>query len=281
MNPNTLDTSRAFDRVAADYDVTYGSEGNAAMVWMRRENLAFLQHTFPPGSHLVEIGCGTGEEAVTLARGGRTVIATDISARMAAVTRRKAVEAGLKDRVHALALPAGEVGSLKPPHQMDGAYASFGALNCEPKLPAVAQGLARLVKPEGCLVVSVMGRTCLFEFLWYIIRARPRRAVRRMTSGWVRVPVAGEGGREVTVPTRYLSVRQLAQAFAPTWQIETTWAMPLLMPPPYAASLFGRYPKTVARLARWDRRLRHRWPWRYLGDHQVVVFRRRMGEGGE
>lgn len=272
--PNALDTSRAFDRVAGDYDVTYGADGNAAMVWMRVENLAYLARAFPPGSRLVEIGCGTGEEAVALAGGGRAVIATDISARMAAVTRHKAVAADLGDRVHAVALPAGQVGALRPPGPLDGAYASFGALNCEPDLAAVGRGLARLVKRGGLFVTSVMGRTSLFELLWYGLRGRPRRALRRVSGRWVPAPVAGEGGREVTVPTRYLSARQMTRALAPAWQLETVWALPLLMPPPYAASLLNRYPSLSARLARWDRQLRHRWPWRYLGDHLVMVFSR-------
>ncbi len=275
MKPKALETSRAFDRVAGDYDVTYGAGGNAAMQWMRAENLAFLARTFPPGSRLVEIGCGTGEEAVALAGGGRTVVATDISPRMAAATRRKAVAAGVSDRVRAVALPAGGVGTLCLPHELDGAYASFGALNCEYDLSAVGRGLAALVGPGGRFVTSVMGRTCLFEMLWYLLRGQPRRAVRRVTGRWVMAPVAGEGGREVTVPTRYLSARQVARAMAPDWRIETMWALPLLMPPPYAASLLDRYPGLFARLERWDRRLRRRWPWRAWGDHLVIVFRRR------
>ena len=275
MKPNPLETSRAFDQIAEDYDVTYGLHGNPAMIWMRSENLSFLASTFPLGSRLVEIGCGTGEEAVALAGGGRMVIATDISARMAAVTRRKAVEAGLDNRVHTLALPASQVGSLRPVRDLDGAYASFGSLNCEPDLPKVGRGLATLVKPGGILVTSVMGRTCFFEMFWYSLRGRFRRALRRMTAGWVMAPVAGEAGREVTVPTRYLSVRQMVRAMAPAWRVETVWALPLLMPPPYAASLLVRYPSIFARLEEWDRRLRHRWPGRYLGDHLVVVFCRR------
>jgi SAM-dependent methyltransferase len=276
MRSDSLQTSRAFDQVAEDYDVTYGSGGNAAMIWMRAENLAFLKRTFPPESHLVELGCGTGEEAVALAREGRCVIATDISPRMAAVTRRKAIEAGLGSRVQPLALPASNVGALKLQQDLDGAYASFGALNCEPDLRAVGRGLARLVKPGGLFVTSVMGRACLFEMLWYILRARPRRAFRRISGAWGMAPVAGEKGREVTVPTRYLSARQMAYAMGPAWKVEAVWALPLLMPPPYAASLLDRYPRIFDKLEAWDRRLRRRGPWRHFGDHLVLVFRRRV-----
>jgi cyclopropane fatty-acyl-phospholipid synthase-like methyltransferase len=60
------------------------------MAWMRRENVTLLEDTFPRGSRLLEIGCGTGDEALYLARRGRIVLATDISPRMAAETLAKA-----------------------------------------------------------------------------------------------------------------------------------------------------------------------------------------------
>jgi hypothetical protein len=52
-------------------------------------------------------------------------------------------------------------------------------------------------------------------------------------------------------------------------------ALPLLLPPPYADTLFRRRRAFFARCEPWERRLRARWPWRHLGDHVVVVLRRR------
>jgi ubiquinone/menaquinone biosynthesis C-methylase UbiE len=127
--------------------------GNEVMSWLRLESLALLRETFPPGSRLLEIGCGTGEEAVALARDDRTVLATDISPKMAAQAYAKALSAGLTDRISALALPAGRIKALRISVPFDGAYASFGVLNCEADLPGLASGLARLLRPEGALSV--------------------------------------------------------------------------------------------------------------------------------
>jgi ubiquinone/menaquinone biosynthesis C-methylase UbiE len=265
----------AFDRIAGDYDAAYGPGGNAVMSWMRRESLAFLKHTFPPGSRLLELGCGTGTEAVALACEGRSVVATDISPRMAALTQSKAQAVGVGDRVRAVALPASGAVALRPTQPFDGAYASFGGLNCETNLPAVGQALARLLKPGGCVVTSIMGRTCLFEMAWYLAHLRPRRAFRRLRRGWQPAPVAGRAGREVTVPTRFLTVRDLIGAFGAAFVVEDVWALPLLLPPPYADRLFRQRQAVFDRLEFFERRLRHRWPWRHLGDHLVVVLRRK------
>ena len=267
--------AHAFDQIADDYDTAYGPDGNAVMAWMRQESLSFLKQTFPPGSRLLELGCGTGAEAVALACEGCSVVATDIAPRMVALTQAKAQVAGVRDCVRGVALPACGVGTLRPLQPFDGAYASFGSLNCEADLPAVVQALARLLKPGGRFVTSIMGRTCLFEMVWYLAHLRPWRALRRLRRGWQPAPVAGEAGREITVPTRYLSVRDLTSVFGDAFAVEDVWALPLLLPPPYADRLFRQRRAFFARLEPWERSLRHRWPWCHLGDHLVIRLRRR------
>jgi hypothetical protein len=73
-------------------------------------------------------------EALALAQAGRHVLATDVSPEMAAQTANRARAADLSHRVRALCVPAGGLAALRPDTPFDGAYASFGALNCEPHL---------------------------------------------------------------------------------------------------------------------------------------------------
>ncbi len=274
MKPDYLDTARAFDAVASHYDAVYGPQGNAVMTWMRQESLALLKATFPRGSHLLEIGCGTGEEALALARSGRRVLATDISPRMASLTLAKARAADLGHRVAALAVPAAGIEALHPPTSFDGAYASFGALNCEPHLERLGTALARLIKPGGAFVCSVMGRCCPFEMAWFLLHGRPRLAFRRLHRGWQAAPVAGTEDVEVSVATRYLSVRDVKQAFYPAFTVERTLSLPLLLPPPYLDATFRSYRALFRTLDRLEQQLRQRWPWRLWGDHVVLVLRR-------
>ena len=274
MKPDYGDTARAFDAVAAHYDTVYGREGNMVMTWMRHENLRLLQEIFPAGSYLLEIGCGTGEEAVALAGAGRRVLATDISPRMAALTRAKAHTAGLGDRVAALAARAAQVDLLQPRRLFDGAYASFGALNCESDLDRLGHGLSRLIVAGGAFVCSVIARCCPFEVAWFLLHGQPRTAVRRLRPGWQAAPVAGSGTLEVSVATRYLTVRTLRQALAPAFTVERTVSLPLLLPPPYLDAVFRKHRRLFRRLEPLERCLRQRWPWRLGGDHVVLVLRK-------
>ncbi|MEE8370243.1 MAG: class I SAM-dependent methyltransferase [Dehalococcoidia bacterium] len=274
MRPDYLTTAQAFDAIAPDYDAAYGPDSNAMMAWLRQESLALLQETFPPGSRLLEIGCGTGDEALYLAQAGYTILATDISTRMAARTHAKARAAGLADRVTTLALPGGCLDALRPPLPFDGAYASFGSLNCEPKLPRMADALAGLLRPGAAFVCSVMGRWCLFELAWFLLHGRPRTAFRRLPRGWQPASVTGSEGFQVSVLVRYLSVEEVARVFAPAFTVERVLALPLFLPPPYLENLFRRHRVLFGRLEVWERRLRERWPWRYLGDHVALVLRK-------
>ncbi len=89
--PDLRDTQRAFDSVAADYD---GPRGNNALIQdMRGEMWRWLDATFAPGSRLIDIGCGTGLDAVRMAERGHHVTATDWSPQMVQRTGERATRA--------------------------------------------------------------------------------------------------------------------------------------------------------------------------------------------
>lgn len=267
--------ARAFDRLAPAYDDAFGRSGNAVMRWMRAQSLALLRATFPVRSRLLEIGCGTGEEALALAGDGYRVLATDVSPAMAARTAARARAEGLGPTLTALALPAGQLHALQPPAPFDGAFASFGSLNCEPHLERLVGYLADLLRPGAAFVCSVMSRWCLFECAWFLSRGRPREAFRRARRGWHSAPIEAEGGVQIRVPVRYFSPNELKGLFSPAFALERTHALPLLLPPPYLAELYARHPAFFGKVVELDRRLRARWPWSALGDHFMQVYRRR------
>jgi ubiquinone/menaquinone biosynthesis C-methylase UbiE len=269
--------SGAFDRAAQTYDELY--QGNPLMAWMRGESLAELRAAFSPGSLLLEVGCGTGEEALALSRSGYRVVATDISPAMIRTARAKAEAEGATN-VTWHARPAGQLEALADDYQpggFDGAYASFGGLNCEPHLEQVAAALACLLRPGGALVCSVMNRWCAWEIGWYLLRLRPRQAFRRLGKGWLPAGLASAGG-SLAVPVRYYSPPGFARFFAPHFRVQKVHALPILLPPPYLAHLFDRKPALFARLETLERRLRGRFPFYALGDHFLIVLVRTADE---
>src|SRR5258708_25178408 len=168
--PQLRDTQAAFDSVAADYD---GPRGNNDLIQdMRSEMWRWLQTTFSPGDYLLDLGCGTGLDAVYLAKQGYRVAATDWSPLMVQRTAERAAAQQVTDLVRAMNVGAHELQRLSDADAFDGAYSNLGPLNCVPDLADVARECARLLKPGGALVFTVIGRFCPWEIAHYVRRAR-------------------------------------------------------------------------------------------------------------
>lgn len=272
--PRVRSPQSAFDALASHYDALFSSAQNAVMAWLRRENLALMQRVFPPGGRLLEIGCGTGEEAVALAQRGYTVWATDVSPRMVQQTTARAAAAGVGDRVHGLVVPARHLHTLGKQAFFDGAFASFGALNCEPDIQAWVQAMQTLLRPHAPLICSVMNRWALWETAWFAAHGQLRQAVHRWGRGWRAATMPTAEGR-VRVPVRYFSEREMRRLLAPAFRVEMVAAWPLLLPPPYLDALFQHWRALFARVEWLERRLRTLPLCRALGDHLLVVARRR------
>lgn len=271
---STLQTgapAHPFDAVAAGYDAAFTDRRLGR--WLRAIVWAQLARAFRPGDRLLELGCGTGEDAVWLARRGMKIDATDASPAMLAETRRKAAAAGVDEsvttRVLDLTAPLGSLGAPDG-ERYDGAYSNFGPLNCVEDRRALAGELARLVRPGGKLVLVVMGPLCPWEIAWFLARFKPRAATRRFRSG--QPARIGDGG---TVRVWYPSPRRLAREFAPYFQVRELAGVGLLLPPSEMGRLVDRVPGFFARLARLDRRFAGTLPWRWLNDHYLMVLERR------
>jgi SAM-dependent methyltransferase len=249
------------------------------MQYMRRVSLGALYRVFRRGDRVLEIGCGTGEEAIALAHRGIEVLATDISQQMVAIAERKIKCAGLDHLIRVRQMAALELDQLVETSDegaFQGAYSSFGALNGEPDLEGFGKALAVLLAPGGRLVVSIMNRYYPFEVFWYLAHARPGRALRRW-GGSARSTVSPN--LAVTVPTWYYTPRGFQHSLGSAFRRVSCRALPLLLPPPFAAHLWHRFPLLIRALCRWEGLLAARWPWSALGDHFLMVLERTWAKG--
>ena len=273
-----------FDSLAAGYDATFSRSTVGRLmreaVWRR------LDVCFAPGERVIELGCGTGEDAVHLARRGVRVLATDASAPMLAAARRKIESAGLagavelrrlaiEDLAATLAPPAaaaparlglhgGDLLPLAPP--FDGALSNFGALNCVADLAAAAAGLAACVRPGGVAALCLMGPLVPWEWAWFLRRGEPGQALRRLRPG-------GARWRGLTV--HYPTIGRLRRLLAPAFRLRRAAAIGALLPPSYAESWAVRHLPLVRRLARCERRCETWAPLPWLADHYLVEMVRR------
>jgi 2-polyprenyl-3-methyl-5-hydroxy-6-metoxy-1,4-benzoquinol methylase len=258
-------TQAAFDSVAADYD---GPRGNNVLIQRMRDTMwRELERHFDRNARLIDLGCGTGIDAEHLARSGRGVLATDWSPAMVERTRQRAVDAGLADRIDARCVGAHELQRLEG--VFDGAYSNFGPLNCVPDLQAMSAQCARLLRPGGRLVFSVIGRICPWEYVYYRWR-RPERAKIRFARGAVAV-----GMNRQTIWTRYFKPREFHREFAQQFELVSYRALSLFLPPPYLVAWYERHPHLMETLGRIDDLAGGVPGLRNAGDHFLIVMQRR------
>jgi SAM-dependent methyltransferase len=266
--PQLRDTREAFDSVAADYD---GPRGNNELIQdMRAQMWHELDARFPVTGRLIDIGCGTGLDAVRMAQVGHQVTAIDWSPQMVARTNDRAQREHMAGRVRALALGGQELGDLEGDASYDGAYSDLGPLNCVPDLGEVSRQCARLLKPGGQLVFTVIGRLCPWEIVHYVARGKWARAGIRFARETVPV-----GMNKRTIWTRYYSPREFYRSFATEFTLEHFRGLCVFAPPPYLTWVREKHPRWHQRLWNLDRRVAG-WPLlRGMGDHFLIVMKKR------
>ena len=264
-------TSHPFDAAAARYDERFSNRRLAR--WLRERVWAQLGALLPPGGHLLDLGCGTGEDALWWARRGHRVTAMDASAAMLEVARRKLDTAGLADRVTFLRRDLGDPGDIARLEAGAARYPlallDFGVLNAIEHRQPLARVLGRLLAPGGRVVAVTMGPVCAWESFAFLASGRPRTAFRRLRGG---APADVRGG--APLPVWYPSPRRLRREWAPHLRHLGTEALGVLLPPSEHAGLVERWPRLFALARRADTGLARVPGMAWVADHYLSVFAR-------
>jgi SAM-dependent methyltransferase len=252
----------AYDAAAPDYDAQVEGDG-----WMRHVLWDRYARLFRAGQTVLDLGCGTGIDAVFLAQRGIRVVGIDASRAMIAQSQAKLAATDLGDLVNLQLMDIGRVDSL-PEASFDGIICAFAALSTTPELDSVAASVARLLAPRGMLVVHLLNRWSLWEWLG-LVRSRRWRAARRLGRNPERNFMIG--GR--TVP-HYLYQPEAAYGrfFDKRFALRRAYGIGVLRPP----HTVQRIPSViVGGLDRLERPLRGLWPFRDWGRFFVLELERR------
>ena len=222
--------ARAYDAVAASYD-----EQLAADEWVRRGLWAHYARVFQPGQHILDVACGTGSDSLFLAGQGMHVTGIDVSGQMIALTRSKAEVHGLSARIAVQVMDVSELGRrpallLRPGDDdppFDGIISGFAGLNTLPKVRPFASAAARLLKPDGHMIVHMLNRFSVWEWLSLLLHVRWRRAF-RLGRQSERVFIIG--GLPV-VHRLYWPRSAYAEFFAPYFSLASAYSVGAFLPP--------------------------------------------------
>ena len=260
---STNQAGLAFDTLAEEYDTRFTQShiGRAQRDVVWREAVAAFE-----GKHsILELNCGTGEDALFLAARGHRVIALDASRAMIdrASTRKEseAPDATVDFRL----LPTEYLAAL-PATPFDAIFSNFSGLNCVSDLREVAEQLAQRTQPGAPALLCISTRICLWETAWFLLRGKVHKAIRR----WSGHATAVLNGVDVTV--HYPTVAEFSKAFAPHFKLRTRTGVGIFVPPSYLEPWMQRHPRLLALMARADRMVCRLPLLRTLGDHVLLHF---------
>jgi ubiquinone/menaquinone biosynthesis C-methylase UbiE len=250
-----MNSAAVFDRVAARYDALW----TTTAIGRAQRNLVWrnVDAGFQPGERILDIGCGTGEDAAHFAARGVTVYATDASPAMVQVAQARGGFTAVVRSAEELA----QIGGT-----FDGAISNFGALNCVEDLPAVAGSLAGLVRPGGRVAICLLGRFCAWETWYYGVRLQFGKAFRRLVGLALACP-----SEELSLTVYYPTVAEIRAAFAPGFELQRWTGIGLCVPPSYVKLPVA----LVGVLAACDRRLARLPLLRGMADHRLFLLVRK------
>ena len=258
--------ARVFDRLAAEYDsvFTFSSIGRAQREVVWQKALA----AFSPGSHILELNCGTGEDALFLAKSGMRVTACDASFGMIKQARSRMAAETPDAGIEFLALATENIGALPDNLRFDGVFSNFSGLNCVRDIRRVAQQLALRLEAGAPVLTCLSTRYCFWEIVYYLLRGNRRKAFRRCNG----LTQAHIGDLELTV--YYPTLAELNTAFAPNFRLRSVTGIGIAVPPSYLGSWIDAHPRLLMLMKRIDAVV-CKWPGvRIVGDHILLHLER-------
>jgi SAM-dependent methyltransferase len=256
--------AESFDSYAADYDAhfTFSPIGQ-----LQRERVFhFLDPYLKVPRLVLEFNCGTGHDAIELAKRGHTVTALDISQGMIEVAKAK-TKSSNPEFVCADMRKFSELNIPK----VDVLFSNFGGWNClnEVELKQMAMACQQQLNDNGLIAAVIMGTQCKWED-FYFKRIKHKGYKRRQNINGISTTINGN-----TFTTYYYSPQQLTYYFKKEFSVELLKPIGLFVPPSYLNDYFKRKPLALKLLSLLEKVFGGISSWADYADHYLIVLRKK------
>ncbi len=184
-----ININKGFSKISHQYEAL--EKTNGLVNWMRKRVRTHLLKELTPNAKILEINCGTGIDAVFLAKKNYQILATDIADDMLAYVKDKIEKNKLEHNISYKKLSFTDLNILQP-QKFNHIFSNFGGLNCSSKkeLQTVFNSFNDLLLPNGKITLVIMPKICLWEFL-RIFKGK-KSAFRRLQKNGVTANIKSE-----------------------------------------------------------------------------------------
>ena len=258
----------SFDNAAMAYDATFTNSSIGKL--QRRQVYAHLLEVLKRNDDItsvLEINCGTGEDALWLAGQGLKVTATDISEKMIAVAKSKASAGNL-------VFEQADINRLRkhfPTQKFDMIFSNFGGLNCLTKreLETFFKNAGCLLSEKGLLALVIMPEDTLWEQFYFLAKADFKNIFRRKKE-MVLADVDGE-----KVPTYYYNPQETVTLASGFFNFKNLWPIGFFVPPSYLETFFKNKTKALTFLGKLENAVKNRQFLAKNADHYFIIFEKK------
>jgi ubiquinone/menaquinone biosynthesis C-methylase UbiE len=259
-----------FDGSARNYDevFSFSQIGKAQRDRVHHYlNKYLLERTENKKLNILEINCGTGEDAYFLNQKGHRVLATDISKLMIEEAKKKYSKTSIRFKI----LDFKELKPTQFEERFDLIFSNFGGLNCidSNDLKQFIESSKDLLHPSGDMALVIMPKKCLWERFYFIIKGKFKAAFRRNTN--IRVMSNVEG---IKVPTWYFSPKDVLNLSQEHFKSTLIKPIGICIPPSYLEHYFRNKKFLLKWFIKMERTFSHRF-WSNYADHFIILLQKK------
>lgn len=252
-----------FDHAAKNYDNHFTN----SEIGKKQRNLVYenLQKQLKNTEKIIEINCGTGEDAIWLAQQGFQVTATDISKKMIEIAQSKS-------NVNHLTFKVLDINTLsEETENFDFLFSNFGGLNCLTKkeLALFFNSAAEILSDKGKMSLVIMPKNTIWEQFYFVLKLDFKAAFRRKKE----VAFANVDGEKVA--TYYYNPKDIVTLSETNFEFLEVKPIGFFIPPSYLEPFFKNKKSVLNGLTFLENKIKNRSFLSKYADHYIITLQKR------
>ncbi|WNM19368.1 class I SAM-dependent methyltransferase [Flavobacterium capsici] len=252
----------SFDKAASNYDETFTN----SEIGKIQRHLVYTELSKHLNSiqNILEINCGTGEDAIWLAKQNFNVTATDISPKMIEIAKSKAN----------LNFKTADINSITKTFEgetFDLIFSNFGGLNCLSKseFENFFANISSILSEKGKMVLVIMPKNTIWEQFYFLIKLQFSSIFRRKKEKVI-ANVDGEN-----VATYYYNPKDIVNLAKQDFDLIKYKLIGFFVPPSYLEAFFKNKKWLLHFFNKMENRIKN---WSFLSkyaDHYIITLQKR------
>ena len=268
-NINELAAEKAFTKQSGIFDGIYSS--NPIIQYKRQRVRDHVQQWLKPGSKILELNSGTGDDAIWFAQHGHHVHATDISKGMQDKLLEKVHQNDVGSKITSELCSFTGLQHLLHKDPYDLIFSNFAGLNCTGDLDKVLHSLPPLLKPGGFVTLVILPKFCLWESMMFL-KGEFKTAFRRFfSSRGAKAQIEGE-----SFTCWYYNPSYIIKNMKDSFDILSVEGLCTIVPPSYLENFPAKRPSLFNRLKEIEDKWKTKWPWKNMGDYYIISLKKRV-----